>query len=392
MSANEIPLRYGINPHQKPARVFSRRGELPFKVLNGAPGYINLMDLLNGWQLVKELREATGLPAAASFKHVSPAGAAIALPMSPEVAKASFADDVELSPLAVAYARARGADRMSSFGDAIALSDSCDVPTARFIRREVSDCIVAPGYDPAALDLLKKKSEGKYLVIEIDPSYAPPPLEERDLFGVTLEEPRDDYKITESILSNVVTKRRDVPPGARRDLVVATIALKYTQSNSVCFAYDGQVIGLGAGQQSRVHCVRLAAQKADLWFLRQHPTVLGYRFKDSAPRAERNNAIDDILTFTLKNPFAGGRWRAVFAEKPHVLSAREKRAWIASKKGVSLSSDAFFPFRDSIDRAAESGVEYVVEPGGSTRDDLVIQAADEYAMVMAFSAVRLFHH
>jgi len=388
----EITLRYGVNPHQKPARVFMRSGELPFKVLNGSPGYINLMDLLNAWQLVRELSAATGLPAAASFKHVSPTGAAIGVPMPPEVAKASFADDVELTPLLTAYARARGADRMSSFGDALALSTACDVATARFIRREVSDCVIAPGYEPGALDILKKKSEGRYLVIEIDPKYEPAEIETRDIFGITLEQPRNNYRVTEAMLSNVVTKRRDMPANARRDMIVATVALKYTQSNSVCFAFDGQVIGLGAGQQSRVHCVRLAGGKADLWQLRQHPATLGLEFRQDAGRAERNNAIDQLLTNTLSDPFAGGKWKEVFAKRPHRLTGKERREWLAGRKGVSLSSDAFFPFRDSIDRAAESGVEYVLEPGGSTRDDLVVEAADEYGMVMAFSLVRLFHH
>jgi len=392
MCPSEIPLRYGINPHQKRARVFMRSGQLPFAVLNGSPGFINLMDLLNAWQLVRELREATGLPAAASFKHVSPAGAAIGVPMSREVARASFADDVEMSPLATAYARARGADRMSSFGDAIALSDTCDVPTARFIRREVSDCVIAPGYEPAAVEMLTKKSEGKYLVIQIDPAYQPAPLEARDIFGVTLEQPRNGYRITESMFEKIVTRRRDFPPDARRDMLVATIALKYTQSNSVCFACDGQVIGLGAGQQSRVHCVRLAGTKADLWQLRQHPAILGLKFRDGLGRAEQNNAVDELLTYTAQYPFGGSRWKDVFAEKPPRLTAKQRREWLDGRRGVSLSSDAFFPFRDSIDRAAQSGVEYVLEPGGSARDDLVVAAADAYGMVMAFSGVRLFHH
>ncbi len=392
MCASEMPLRYGINPHQKPARAHVSKGALPFKVLNGAPGYINLMDLLNAWPLVKELTEATGLPAAASFKHVSPAGAAIAAPMSSEVAKASFADDVELSPLATAYARARGADRMSSFGDAIALSAPCDVATAKFIRREVSDCVIAPGYEPGALEILAAKSGGRYLVMEMDPEYAPGEIETRDIFGVTLEQPRNNYKVTEEMLANIVTLRKDIPSEAKRDMIVATIALKYTQSNSVCFAYDGQVIGLGAGQQSRVHCVRLAGAKADMWHLRQHPEILGLEFDEKAGRAERNNAIDQILTDTLADPFAGDNWKGIFAEAPKRLSAEEKQSFLANRRGVSLSSDAFFPFRDSIDRAAESGVEYILEPGGSTRDDLVIEAADECGMVMAFSGVRLFHH
>lgn len=387
-----MSLRYGINPHQKPARVFVREGELPFRALNGSPGYINLMDLLNAWQLVRELRAATGLPAAASFKHVSPAGAAIAVPMSEPVAKASFADGIALSPLATAYARARGADRMSSFGDAIALSDVCDESTARFIRREVSDCVIAPGYEASALEILRKKSDGRYLVLEVDPSYEPGRTETREIFGITMEQPRNDYRVSQEMVSNVVTKRREFPAEAVRDMLVATIAIKYTQSNSVCFACDGQVIGLGAGQQSRVHCVRLAGAKADLWQLRQHPSILGLDFVEGLGRAEQNNAIDELLTYTGAYPFAGTRWRKVFAAKPPKLTDREKRQWLDSRRGVSLSSDAFFPFRDSIDRAAQSGVEYVLEPGGSTRDDLVVAAADEYGMVMAFSGVRLFHH
>ncbi|MCD6404376.1 MAG: phosphoribosylaminoimidazolecarboxamide formyltransferase [Planctomycetes bacterium] len=389
---NEIALRYGMNPHQKPARAYVETGEMPFKVLNGSPGFINLLDLLNASALVKELDGATGLPAAASFKHVSPAGAAVGVAMSKEVAKASFADDLEPSPLATAYARARGADRMSSFGDAVALSRPCDLATARFIRREVSDCVIAPGYEPGVVDVLKKKSGGRYLVVEADPSYEPPEMETRVVQGVTMEQPRNAYRITDKLLSNVVTKRKDLPESARRDLLVATVALKYTQSNSVCFALGGQVIGLGAGQQSRLHCTRLAGSKADMWWLRQHPMILGLKFKKGVGRAVMNNAIEAILTETRQDPFAADAWKETFEERPPTLARDEKRSWIEGLKGVSLSSDAFFPFRDSIDRAAESGVEYVLQPGGSVRDKGVIEACDEYGMVMACSGVRLFHH
>jgi phosphoribosylaminoimidazolecarboxamide formyltransferase / IMP cyclohydrolase len=392
MCAKEIALRYGVNPHQKPARAYVKAGELPFRALNGAPGYINLMDLLNGWQLVRELKEATGLPAAASFKHVSPAGAAIAVPMSPAAAQSSFADDMELTPLATAYARARGADRMSSFGDAIALSDPCDIATARLIRREVSDCVVAPAYEPGVVDILKEKSGGRYLVLEMDPRYEPAsPAETREIFGIALEQPRNTYKITEAMLAKVVTQRKNLPADAKRDIIVGTIALKYTQSNSVGFSYDGQVIGMGAGQQSRLHCVRLAASKADLWHLRQHPCVLALKFKKQVGRADRNNAIEQFVTDDAAL-LDTGAWKDVFAKRPDRLPAEEKRQWLDSRRGASLSSDAFFPFRDSIDRAAKSGVSYVLEPGGSARDADVIAAADEYGMVMAFSGVRLFHH
>jgi len=392
MSSHEIELRYGMNPHQKPARAIASEGALPFKTLNGAPGFINLLDLMNAWALVTELKEATGLPAAASFKHVSPAGAAVAVDMSPEVAKAHFADDIDLSPLATAYARARGADRMSSFGDAVALSEPCDIATAKFIAREVSDCVIAPGYAPGALEILRKKSNGRYLVLEMDPSYAPPETERRMVQGIIMEQPNNSYKITSEMLEEVVTRRKEFPEGAKRDLMVATVALKYTQSNSVCFACDGQVIGLGAGQQSRLHCTRLAGSKADMWFLRQHPAVLGLKFHTSLGRAEKNNAVEQLLTDEGADPFAGDGWKAVFEEVPQRLTREEKRAWLDLQKGVSLSSDAFFPFRDSIDRAVASGVEFILEPGGSLRDDLVIEACDEYDMVMAFSGVRLFHH
>lgn len=392
MRTDKIALRYGMNPHQEPAFAYAASGKLPFEVLNGAPGFINLLDLLNGWALVKELKLATGLPAAASFKHVSPAGAAVGVEMSGEVAAASFADDVELTALATAYARARGADRMSSFGDAVALSDPCDKATASFIRREVSDCVIAPGYEPGVLEIFKGKSGGRYLVVQVDASYEPGEVETRTVQGVILEQPRNSFQAGEELFGNLVTIRKDLPASAKRDLLVATVALKYTQSNSVCFALGGQVTGLGAGQQSRLHCTRLAGSKADTWRLRQHPAVLGLKFKEGVGRAEKNNAIEQLLSQTRSDPFAGDGWRGVFAAKPARLDAEEKRSWISATKGVSLSSDAFFPFRDSIDRASESGVEYVLQPGGSVRDEGVIAACDEYGMVMASSGVRLFHH
>ncbi len=388
---NEITLRYGCNPHQKPARVYVKEGTLPIQVLNGAPGYINLLDALNGWQLVRELKQALGLPAAASFKHVSPAGAAVGIPLSDVLKKAYFVEDLELSPLAVAYARARGADRMSSFGDWIALSDPIDVPTARLIRREVSDGVIAPGCDPEALDILRRKRNGKYTVIQIDPAYEPPEMETREVFGITFEQRRNDVHIGAEMLQNIVTRNKDMPDAARRDLIVALIALKYVQSNSVCLALDGQVIGAGAGQQSRVHCVRLAASKADTWYLRQHPAVLGLQFREGLGRPERDNAIDVYLRDDL-TPAEQAAWEEAFEVVPQRLTPQEKRAWLDGLKGVSLASDAFFPFRDNIDRAKQSGVQYIVEPGGSVRDDDVIAACDEYGMVMAFSGVRLFHH
>ncbi len=390
MAEKEISLRYGMNPHQKPARAYVTDGVLPLRVLNGAPGFINILDLLNGWALVRELKAATGLAAAASFKHVSPAGAAVAVAMSSEVAVASFADDVELTPLATAYARARGADRLSSFGDAVALSDPCDQATARFIRREVSDCVIAPGYESGALEILKEKSGGRYLVIETDPDWTPPEIETRMVQGIVMEQPRNAFQATPEMLKNIVTAKKEFNESAVRDLMVATVALKYTQSNSVAFAYDGQIIGLGAGQQSRVHCTRLAGAKADTWFLRQHPRILGLEFHDSVGRAERNNAIEQLLSDSqLQDDDA---WKAVFTRRPDVPTASEKSAWIARFRGVSLSSDAFFPFRDSIDRAARSGVEFVLQPGGSVRDEGIIEACNEHGMVMAISGVRLFHH
>jgi AICAR transformylase/IMP cyclohydrolase PurH len=388
----EITLRYGMNPQQSPARVLRRDGgELPFEVLNGSPGYINLLDALNSWQLVRELKGATGLPAAASFKHVSPAGAAVGVPLSEELARACFVDDLELSPLAAAYARARGADRLCSFGDFVALSDVCDEATARLLAREVSDGIVAPGYEPEALKILKAKKQGKYGVVRIDAGWEPPPTEIREVFGVALEQRRHDRAVTDADFSNVVSASRALPEQARRDLKIAWITLKYTQSNSVCFVADGQAIGVGAGQQSRVHCVRLAGHKADLWRLRQHPQVLGLPFKPGIRRAERDNAIDQYLRHDVTEKEKAS-WGEIFASVPRQLGAGEKRAWLDALTGVCCGSDAFFPFRDSIDRAAASGVKYVVEPGGSARDREVVAAADEYGMTVVFSGVRLFHH
>ena len=391
MSQKEIALRYGCNPHQKPARALVKEGALPIKVLSGAPGYINLLDALNSWQLVKELKQIVGMPAAASFKHVSPAGAAVGVPLKEALRGAYFVGDLELSALAAAYARARGADRMSSFGDWAALSDPVDVPTAKLLNREVSDGVIAPGFEPAALEVLKAKRGGRYNVVEIDPEYTPPALELRDVFGITFEQRRNDWLASDDIFKKIVTKNRELPQTARRDLLVATVALKYTQSNSVCFALDGQVIGLGAGQQSRIHCTRLAGGKADTWYLRQHPAVLGLQFREGLSRAERNNAIDQYLLDDL-TPAEQKGWEAYFAEVPERLSRQEKRRWLDGMQGVCLSSDAYFPFRDNIDRASRSGVRYVLQPGGSVRDDAVIQACDEYGMFMAFSGVRLFHH
>ena len=387
----EITLRYGANPNQTPARAHMKNGELPLQVLGSAPGYINLLDALNSWQLVKELKSAVGLPAAASFKHVSPSGAALGIPLPDALRKAYFVDDLELSPLAAAYARARGVDRMSSFGDWIALSDPVDVSTAKLIHREVSDGIIAPAYEPAALEILKGKKKGKYVVVQIDPGYQPEPMESREVFGVTLEQHRNDRPVSRADFQNIVTKKKDLPEKALRDMMVAWIALKYTQSNSVCFAVDGQVIGVGAGQQSRIHCTRLAGVKADLWRMRQHPAVLGLKFKPGIARPDRDNAIDQFLRDDV-TPSERAGWDAVFAEMPKPLDPEEKRSWLDGLRGVVLGSDAFFPFRDSIDRASQSGVQYVLEPGGSNRDDAVIQACDEYGMLMVFSGIRLFHH
>jgi phosphoribosylaminoimidazolecarboxamide formyltransferase/IMP cyclohydrolase len=387
----EITLRYGANPNQIPARAYAKEGELPFQVLNSAPGYINLLDALNSWQLVKELKQATGLPAAASFKHVSPSGAAVGTPLSDPLRKACWVNDLELSPLAAAYARARGVDRMSSFGDWIALSDPVDSSTANLISREVSDGIIAPGYAPDALKILTAKKNGKYVVLQIDPAYTPEPLESREVFGITLEQHRNDRPASRADFQNIVTRKKDLPETAARDMLIAWISLKYTQSNSVCFAADGQVIGVGAGQQSRIHCMRLAGVKADLWRLRQHPAVLGLKFLPGVKRPDRDNAIDQFLRDDV-TPAEKAGWKDIFTEMPRPLTAEEKRDWMNGLSGVVLGSDAFFPFRDSIDRASQSGVQYVLQPGGSNRDDAVIQACDEYGMVMVFSGIRLFHH
>jgi len=364
---------------------------LPIIVLGGSPGYINLLDALNAWQLVRELKAALNLPAAASFKHVSPAGAAVAVPLSDTLKKIYFVDDLELSPLATAYARARGADRLCSFGDFIALSDTVDVSTAKLIAREVSDGVIAPAYEPAALEILKNKKQGKYAVVQIDPSYEPASVETREVFGVTFEQRHHDRLVTPSDLTNIVTAKKDIPPAALRDITLAWITLKYTQSNSVCFTADGQTIGVGAGQQSRIHCVRLAGQKADLWWLRQHPSVLGLSFNPAIKRPDRDNAIDQFLRDDVTSN-EKSTWTEIFAQIPRQLTLDEKQQWLSKLDSVSLGSDAFFPFRDSVDRAAASGVKYVLEPGGSTRDDIVVQAADEYGMTMIFSGVRLFHH
>ena len=393
MGTTELELRYGCNPHQKPARAYAKTGALPFEVLSGAPGYINMMDALNAWQLVKELKQATGLPAAASFKHVSPAGAAVGIPLSDALAQSYFVEGRDLSPLAAAYARARGADRVSSFGDFVALSDVVDTPTAQLIALEVSDGVIAPGYEPEALEILRGKRKGRYLVMQMDPDYEPSDeMEAKEIYGVVLEQKRNDALMSAEMLQNVVTENDELPESAVRDLLVAQVALKYIQSNSVCFAVDGQVIGAGAGQQSRVHCTRLAADKADLWYLRRHPAALGLQFREGISRAERNNGIDGFLRDDL-SPAELAYWEAHYFEKvPQRLTAEEKRAWLDGLTGVCLASDAFFPFRDSIDRASQSGVKYVVQPGGSVRDDIVIEACDEYGMLMAFSGVRLFHH
>ena len=391
MPGQELSLRYGMNPHQTPARAYAGDGSLPFTVLNGSPGYINLLDALNSWQLVRELRAATGLPAAASFKHVSPAGAAVGVPLSPALARACFVDDLELSPLAAAYARARGADRISSFGDWAALSDPVDEPTARLLRREVSDGVIAPGFSDAALALLTQKQGGRYTVLEADPAYEPPEVEERTVFGVRLEQRRNRTVAGPEQLERVVTATKTLPEAARRDLIVALTSLKFTQSNSMALTLDGQVIGVGAGQQSRIHCTRLAASKADLWYLRQHEAVLGLKLRDGLGRPGRDNAIDGFLRDDL-SPAEDGVWREAFAEVPARLSPEEKRAWLDGLKGVAMGSDAFIPFRDNIDRAAMSGVSYVAQPGGSVRDEDVVAACDQYGMVMALTGVRLFHH
>ncbi len=391
---NEIQLKYGCNPNQKPSRIFMEDGsELPVTVLNGKPGYINFLDAFNGWQLVKELKEATGLPAATSFKHVSPAGAAVGLPLDDTLAKIYWVDDLgELSPLACAYARARGADRMSSFGDFIALSDVCDADTARLIKREVSDGVIAPGYTEEALEMLKAKKKGNYNVIQIDPSYVPAPIERKQVFGITFEQGRNELDINGDLLSNIVTVNKEIPEKALIDMKISLITLKYTQSNSVCYVKDGQAIGIGAGQQSRIHCTRLAGQKADNWFLRQAPQVMGLQFLDKIGRADRDNAIDLYIGDEYMDVLADGAWEHIFKEKPAVFTAEEKRAWLDQLTGVTCGSDAFFPFSDNVERAKKSGVQYIAQPGGSVRDDLVIECADKYNMVMAFTGIRLFHH
>ncbi|MBY0759176.1 phosphoribosylaminoimidazolecarboxamide formyltransferase [Sellimonas caecigallum] len=390
----ELELKYGCNPNQKPASIFVNDGrELPIKVLCGRPGYINFMDAFNGWQLVKELRKATGLPAATSFKHVSPAGAAVGLPMSDTLKKIYWVDDLgELSPLACAYARARGADRMSSFGDFIALSDVCDVSTAKIIKREVSDGVIAPGYEPEALEILKQKKKGNYNIIEIDPDYVPAPVEHKDVFGITFEQGRNELKIDDELFSNIVTENKELPYEAKIDMAISMITLKYTQSNSVCYVKDGQAIGIGAGQQSRIHCTRLAGNKADNWFLRQCPKVLELPFVDGIGRADRDNAIDLYIGEEYMDVLADGAWEKIFKTKPDVFTAEEKRAWLDQMTDVTLGSDAFFPFGDNIERAHKSGVKYIAQPGGSVRDDNVIATCDKYGMVMAFTGIRLFHH
>ncbi len=391
MSEKEIILRYGFNPHQKPARIFAKKGTLPFNVLNGAPGYINMLDALNSWQLVKELKQALKLPAAASFKHVSPAGAAVGIPLTDALKKAYFVDDMVESPLMAAYARARGADRVASYGDFVALSDTVDVPTAKLIYREVSDGCIAPAYEKGALDILKAKKSGKYLIVEMDADYQPDETETREVFGIEFEQKRNNAVVTTDILKNIVTKKKDFPADAVRDLIIGTIAIKYTQSNTIGFAADGQAIGIGAGQQSRIHCTRLAAEKADRWFLRQHPTVLAIKFRDGVSRADRNNAIDLYLQERL-NKFEKETMKSAMEKVPPQLTWEQKKDWLKKLKGVSLSSDGMIPFRDTIDRAYESGVAYVLQPGGSIRDADVIKACNDYGMVMAFSGVRLFHH
>lgn len=392
--ANEMLLKYGCNPNQKPSRVFMENGkELPIEVLNGKPGYINLLDAFNGWQLVRELKAATGYCAATSFKHVSPAGAAIGKPLTETEAKIYFVDDLgELSPLACAYARARGADRMSSYGDFIALSDVCDVPTAKMIQREVSDGIIAPGYTDEALEILKSKRKGTYNIIKIDENYVPDPVERKQVFGVTFEQGRNELKIDNDMLANIVTENKDIPDDKKDDLVISLITLKYTQSNSVCYVKNGQAIGIGAGQQSRIHCTRLAGNKADIWWLRQHTKVMGLQFVDNIRRPDRDNAIDVYISDEYMDVLADGAWENIFKVKPEVLTAEEKKEWLAKNTDVCLGSDAFFPFGDNIERARKSGVCYIAEPGGSIRDDHVIMTCNKYGIAMAFTGMRLFHH
>ncbi|MEQ2797231.1 phosphoribosylaminoimidazolecarboxamide formyltransferase [Roseburia intestinalis] len=390
----ELELKYGCNPNQKPSRIYMENGELPIQVLNGKPGYINFLDAFNGWQLVSELKKATGLPAATSFKHVSPAGAAVGLPLSDVERKIYWVDDMdmEFTPLANAYARARGADRMSSFGDFISLSDVCDKATAMIIKREVSDGVIAPGYTDEALEILKAKKKGNYNVIQINPDYVPAPIEHKEVFGITFEQGRNELVIDEHFFDNVVTDNKEIPDAAKRDLAIAMITLKYTQSNSVCYVKDGQAIGIGAGQQSRIHCTRLAGQKADNWWLRQSPKVLGLQFLDKIGRADRDNAIDLYIGEDYMDVLADGAWENIFKVKPEVFTAEEKRAWLDKNTNVSLGSDAFFPFGDNIERAHRSGVAYVAQPGGSIRDDNVIETCNKYNMAMAFTGIRLFHH
>ena len=390
----ELELKYGCNPNQKPSKIYMEEGELPIKVLSGRPGYINFLDAFNGWQLVSELKKATGLPAATSFKHVSPAGAAVGMPLSDVERKIYWVDDmdIEFTPLANAYARARGADRMSSFGDFISLSDVCDVATAKIIKREVSDGVIAPGFEPEALAILKEKKKGNYNVIEIDPNYVPNPIERKQVFGITFEQGRNELNIDEHFFDNIVTDNKEIPESAKRDLAISMITLKYTQSNSVCYVKDGQAIGIGAGQQSRIHCTRLAGQKADNWWLRQCPKVLNLPFLDKIKRADRDNAIDLYIGEDYMDVLADGAWENIFKTKPEVFTAEEKRAWLDKNTNVALGSDAFFPFGDNIERAHRSGVTYVAEPGGSIRDDNVIATCNKYGMAMAFTGIRLFHH
>ena len=389
----ELELKYGCNPNQKPSRIYMEEGELPIQVLNGKPGYINFLDAFNGWQLVSELKKATGLPAATSFKHVSPAGAAVGLPLSDTLAKIYWVDDLgELSPLACAYARARGADRMSSYGDFIALSDVCDVSTANMIKREVSDGVIAPGYEPEALEILKSKKRGNYNVIQIDPAYVPAPIEKKQVFGITFEQGRNELNIDDKFFDNIVTENKELTEEAKRDLAISMITLKYTQSNSVCYVRDGQAIGIGAGQQSRIHCTRLAGQKADNWWLRQSPQVMGLQFKDEIRRADRDNAIDIYMGDEYMDVLADGVWENTFKVKPEVFTREEKRAWLDKLTDVALGSDAFFPFGDNIERAHKSGVKYIAQPGGSIRDDNVIDTCNKYGIEMSFTGIRLFHH
>lgn len=389
---NSMQLKYGCNPNQKPSRIYIENGDLPIEVLNGNPGYINLLDAFNGWQLVRELKKATGLPAATSFKHVSPAGAAVGEPLSDTLKKIYFVEDKELSPLACAYARARGADRMSSFGDFVALSDVCDVPTALLLKPEVSDGIIAPGYEPEALEILKSKRRGTYNIIKIDENYVPDPIERKQVFGITFEQGRNELDINSDMLAEVVTKNTEIPDSAKRDLLIALITLKYTQSNSVCYAKDGQAIGIGAGQQSRIHCTRLAGSKADNWWLRQSPQVLGLKFLDTVAKPDRDNAIDVYMSDDYMDVLADGVWETIFAEKPQVFTREEKRAWLDKNTDVALGSDAFFPFGDNIERAYKSGVKYIAQPGGSKRDDIVIDTCNRFGIAMCMTGIRLFHH